>query len=159
MWTPIDDETTCVFNWMYAVDQDRPLTQDFILEGETFAGRGPDGETVVRHHIRENNWLIDRSAQRSRTFTGIAGLNTQDLAVQESMGRVVERWREHLGTTDRAIIAMRQILLSAIREVREGGDPPGVNPNSYRGVRATDLILPKEARWQDDASPELVAAR
>jgi phenylpropionate dioxygenase-like ring-hydroxylating dioxygenase large terminal subunit len=159
MWMPVDDETTCVFNWMYAVDEDRPLTPEFILESETFAGRGPNGETVVRHHTRENSWLIDRAAQRSKTFTGIAGLNTQDLAVQESMGRVVERWREHLGTTDRAIIVMRQIMLSAIRDVREGGDPPGVNSESYRGVRAADLILPKDARWQEDAGRELMAAR
>ena len=74
------------------------------------------------------------------------------------MGRVVPRWREHLGTTDRAIIAMRQILLSAVRDVREGGDPPGTNPDSYRGVRATDLLIPKDARWQEAASPELTAA-
>jgi phenylpropionate dioxygenase-like ring-hydroxylating dioxygenase large terminal subunit len=159
MWSPVDDETTCVFNWMYAVDQDRPLTPEFILESETSAGRGPDGETGTRHRTRENNWLIDRAAQRNKTYTGITGLNTQDLAVQESMGRIVERWREHLGTTDRAIITMRQIMLSAIRDVREGGDPPGVNPASYRGVRATDLILPKETRWQEAAERELIAAR
>ena len=67
MWVPVDDETTCVFNWMHAVDADRPLTPEFIRETETFSGRGPDGETGVRHRTRANDWLIDRNAQRTRT--------------------------------------------------------------------------------------------
>ena len=98
--------------------------------------------------------------QRTRNFTGIEGVNSQDLAVQESMGRIVNRSREHLGTSDRAIIAMRQILLGAVRELREGGsEPPGVDPSSYAGVRAADVLLPKDARWQEAASRDLVAAR
>lgn len=159
MWVPIDDETTCVFNWMYAVDEDRPLTPEFIREMETSAGRGPGGETLMRRRTRENNWLIDREMQRTRNFTGIEGVNSQDLAVQESMGRIVNRSREHLGTSDRAIIAMRQIFLAAVRELREGGEPPGVAPSSYAGVRAADVLLPKDARWQEAASRDLVAAR
>ena len=158
MWVPVDDDNTCVFNWMHAVHPDAPLTPEFILESETSAGRGPEGETLMRSRTRENNWLIDREAQRTRTFTGIKGLNTQDLAVQESMGRIVNRSREHLGSSDRAIIAMRQILLGAVRELREGGDPPGVDPGSYANVRAADVLLPKDARWQDVASRDLVAA-
>ena len=37
---------------------------------------------------RDNNWLIDRERQRRVNFTGILGINAQDRAVQESMGRV-----------------------------------------------------------------------
>jgi phthalate 4,5-dioxygenase len=157
MWVPIDDESTCVFNWMHAVDQDAPLTPEFILETETNGGRGPNGETMIRRRTRENDWLIDREMQRTRNFTGIEGVNNQDLAVQESMGRIVNRSREHLGTSDRAIIAMRQIFLGAVRELREGGDPPGVDPSSYAGVRAADVLLPKDARWQDAAGRHLAA--
>ena len=35
--------------------------------------------------------MIDRQVQKTRTFTGIVGTNTQDRAVQESMGRIVDR--------------------------------------------------------------------
>ena len=159
MWVPADDYNTSVFNWLYAVDDDKPLTPEFIEEEETGAGRGPDGETLYRHRTRENNWLIDREIQRTKTFTGITGLNTQDLAVQESMGRIVNRSKEHLGTTDRAIITMRQIMLEAARSLQDGVEPPGVDPNSYRHVRSADVLLPKGSTWQDAAQEALVARR
>jgi hypothetical protein len=34
---------------------------------------------------RDNGWLIDREAQKTDTFTGIDGINAQDVAIQESM--------------------------------------------------------------------------
>ena len=37
-------------------------------------------------------------------------INAQDRAVQESMGVIVDRSREHLGPADRAIIAARRLL-------------------------------------------------
>jgi hypothetical protein len=157
MWVPVDDETTCVYNWLQAADQNVPLTEEFIRDYEAGAGRGPEGETMTRHRVRANDWLIDREVQRTRTFTGIKGVNTQDLAMQESMGAIVPRWREHLGSTDLAIIVMRQIMLGAVRTVQEGGDPPGLDPVSYRQVRAADVILPRATRWQEAAEQELMA--
>jgi hypothetical protein len=153
----MDDENTMVYNWMLAVDEDKPLNPDFILKRETFAGRGPNGEGTIRHQTRANDWLIDRDVQRTKTFTGIKGLNTQDLAVQESMGRIVDRSREHLGSTDKAIIQFRKILLDAVRDHTNGIDPPGVNPSTYRDLRSADVMLPNDARWQDAARDELVA--
>ena len=44
MWVPMDDENTMVFNWMFAVDEDKPLTPEFILKRENPPGRGPNGE-------------------------------------------------------------------------------------------------------------------
>jgi phenylpropionate dioxygenase-like ring-hydroxylating dioxygenase large terminal subunit len=158
MWVPIDDENTCVYNFMMSVDEDKPLTPEFVAEEEDAAGRWPPrGETMIRHRLWENDWLIDRAMQRTRTFTGIEGINNQDLAVQESMGRIVNRSREHLGSTDMAVIACRQIMLDAVKNVAEGIDPPGVNPTSYRGVRPADIVIPKAVRWQEVAEGELAA--
>ena len=151
MWVPMDDETTCVFNWMYATEPNRPLTLDAITKEETEYGRGPDGETFNRRRTRGNDWLIDREVQRTKTFTGIAGVNTQDLAVQEGMGLIVDRSREHLGTTDRVVIVLRQLLLEAIKDVQNGKDPLGSDPSSYSRVRSAVTTLPKGARWQDSA--------
>ncbi|HLG71742.1 MAG TPA: Rieske 2Fe-2S domain-containing protein [Chloroflexota bacterium] len=160
MWVPMDDENTMIYNWMSAADPAKPLTPEFVTRQETQAGRGPTGEVgEVRRRTRENDWLIDRQVQRTQTYTGIEGVNSQDLAVQESMGRIVDRSREHLGTTDKAIIATRRILLDAIKEVANGGDPPGVDPDSYRNVRATDTIVPKELPWQEATRDLLVAVR
>jgi phenylpropionate dioxygenase-like ring-hydroxylating dioxygenase large terminal subunit len=157
MWVPMDDENTMVFNWMLAVDEDKPLTPEFILKRETSSGRGPNGEGVVRHQTRANDWLIDRDLQRTKTFTGIRGLNTQDLALQESMGRVVNRAREHLGSTDKAVIQFRRCLIDAARDLQNGIDPPGADSAAYRSVRPADVTIPQDVRWQDAAKDKLVA--
>src|SRR5439155_795494 len=81
MWVPMDDHNTMIFNWMLAADDDKPLTPKYVLKAETSAGRGPGGESDVRHRTRENDWLVNREVQRSQTYTGIEGSNTQDLAV------------------------------------------------------------------------------
>jgi phthalate 4,5-dioxygenase oxygenase subunit len=151
MWVPMDDHNTMIYNWVLAVDDEKPLTPEFIANEETSHGRGPDGETVVRYRTRQNDWLIDREVQRSKTFTGIEGVNTQDLAVQESMGAIVDRSREHLGTSDQAIIACRRILLDVLRDFERGVEPLGVDPKTYRNVRAADILVPKDVRWQEIA--------
>jgi len=133
------------------------FTPEYLENYERILGRGATGETRTR--TRANDWLIDREMQRNQNFTGIPGTNTQDLAVQESMGRIVDRSREQLGATDRAIITARRLLLEAIADVEEGVDPLDVNPATYRGVRPVDLVLPHGAPWRDAAEPLLVAAR
>jgi phthalate 4,5-dioxygenase len=158
MWVPIDDENTMVFNWMYAVDEDKPLTPEYVAQTEAWSGRGSEGETGSRRvRTRANDWLIDREKQRHETYTGITGLNTQDLAVQESMGAIVPRWREHLGSTDKAIASMRRLLLDQVHLVQDGGEPLGVNPETYQHVRAADTFLPKDTPWQDAARELLLA--
>jgi len=158
MWVPLDDENTCVFNWIYASDEDRPFTPEFILSEETKVGRGPDGAGNSRRRTRQNDWLIDREMQRTINFTGIPGVNTQDLAAQESMGPIVNRAREHLGSADQAIILLRHILLDVVKDVREGLDPPGVDTSTYRGLRPVDVVLPHGVRWQE-AIEDAVLAR
>jgi phthalate 4,5-dioxygenase len=157
MWVPMDDENTMVFNWILSVDEDKPLTPEFILKRETSSGRGPNGEGTTRHQTRANDWLIDRELQRTKTFTGIRGLNTQDLAVQESMGPIIDRSREHLGTTDKAIIQFRRCLLDAARDLQNGIDPPGADSKAYRNLRAVDVTIGKDARWQEAAKDKLLA--
>lgn len=79
---------------------------------------------------------------------------SQDLAAQESMGAIVNRTREHLGTTDKAIITFRRILIDAVRDLQNGIDPPGTDPSTYRNVRSADVMLPKNVRWQDMADQQ-----
>ena len=45
------------------------------------------------------------------------GINVQDRAVQETMGPIVDRSKEHLGPADAAIIAARKLLQQAVRTV------------------------------------------
>jgi phthalate 4,5-dioxygenase oxygenase subunit len=153
IWVPMDDDNTMVYNWEYSIT-DEPLNEEDRLERRL--GNGPlevDQTTFRSQRNRENNYLLDRQAQKTKSFTGIAGVNTQDRAVQESMGRIVDRSREHLGPADKAIIQARRLLLHAIKTVQEGGTPHGINPTYYT-VRAPEGVLPREADWREIFTPE-----
>jgi hypothetical protein len=143
-----------VWNWMYSFRHE-PLTEEDRLERGS--GNGPDhvDQTTFRSlRHKGNNWLIDRQVQKTDTFSGIDGINTQDRAVQESMGPVVDRSKEHLGPADRAIIVARRLLLQAIKTVSEGGNPPGTD-TSYYQTRAIERILPQGVAWRDALLPEM----
>ena len=137
IWVPIDDEWTMVYNWVCSADADTPIS-DTLWQHEKAAGRGPDDFIPGSYRLKRNlsnDFLVDREMQRSRTYTGITGLNTQDFAVQEGMGPICDRSQEHLGTRDRAIIAARRMLREALDDVAEGRQPRrGQSPRSARSV-------------------------
>ena len=137
-----------------------PLPPDFIEEWETHAGRGKDdlipGTYRLKRNLR-NDYLIDRPVQKTNTFTGIRGINTQDFALQEGMGPIVDRSKEHLGTSDTAIITMRRLLLQAICAIERGATPPGIDPQSHRNIRPYDAVITGETPWQEAFASELVA--
>jgi phenylpropionate dioxygenase-like ring-hydroxylating dioxygenase large terminal subunit len=148
IWVPMDDDNTMVYNWEYSIT-DEPLNEEDRLERRL--GNGPlevDQTTFRSQRHRANNYLLDRQAQKTKNFTGIEGVNTQDRAVQESMGRIVDRSREHLGPADKAIIQARRLLLQAIRIVQEGGTPGGLEPTYYT-LWAPEGVLPQTADWRE----------
>ena len=151
MWVPIDDETTMVYNWEYSVSE--PLTAEDRLERRL--GNGPldvDQKTFRAIRNRRNNYMLDRQVQKTETFTGIDGINNQDRAIQEGMGAIVDRSREHLGPADRAIIQARRLLLEAVRTVADGGTPRGVEP-SYTELTAAEAVLPRGTDWREAELP------
>jgi phenylpropionate dioxygenase-like ring-hydroxylating dioxygenase large terminal subunit len=157
IWVPMDDETTMVYNWEYSTDD--PLTDADRLERRL--GNGPldvDQTTFRSRRNRDNNYLLDRRVQRTETYTGIDGVNAQDRAIQESMGRIVDRSREHLGPADRAVIQARRLLLQATRTVEAGGVPPGVEP-SYYELRPAEAVLSDEVDWRTLLAPAEAAER
>ena len=149
-WVPMDDENVMVYNWAYSYGE-AALT---IEESESRTGGNnfytdvdvDNGFKAVRH--KDIDWLIDRAVQKTETFTGILGINTQDRATQESMGRIMDRTKEHLGAADRAVIGARNLLGAAIKTVQDGGEPPGVAPTYYT-LRAADEVVPADQDWPD----------
>lgn len=109
-------------------------------------GEQTDGFRKVRN--LDNNWLIDRRVQKTENFTGILGINTQDHAAQESMGRIVDRQREHLMHTDKPVVTARLLLLKAMGLVRDGNDPPGTG-TSYYHLRAIEDLVPRGVSWRN----------
>ncbi|MBO23359.1 MAG: (2Fe-2S)-binding protein [Rhodospirillaceae bacterium] len=152
IWVPIDDEQTMVYNWMCGFDESVPLTQEFIDDFESIYGRGQEdmipGTARLKKNL-SNDYLIDRDLQRNGSFTGITGINTQDFALQEGMGPIVDRSKEYLGTSDKAIISMRKLMLNAVKEVEQGNRPAGADPATHRDLRPHDDILPAGTDWRE----------
>jgi phthalate 4,5-dioxygenase oxygenase subunit len=156
IWVPIDDETCVVYNWHYSVGAE-PLTEEDRLERGN--GNGPshvDTKTFRSSANRQNNYSMDRSVQRTETFSGIDGINTQDRALQETMGRIVDRSKEHLGPADKAIIQARRLLRDAVRAVA-AGEPPQGTGTSYYTLRAGEAVIPSEADWRKEVAADLPA--
>ena len=127
-----DDVTTTVFNFSYSADPAIDLDRQFWLAAEADYGRGPD-DMLPDFRLKKNSandYLIDRELQRTSSFTGITGINTQDVAIQEGMGPIADRAQEHLGFTDRAVVALRRLLMDATRSVAAGRTPRAVDPLS-----------------------------
>ena len=78
----------------------------------------------------------------------------QDSAIQESMGPIADRTKEHLGVSDTAIIQIRKILLQSLKDMVAGKEPPGLNPESYR-VRSTRFALPRGEKFEDEIGRQL----
>jgi nitrite reductase/ring-hydroxylating ferredoxin subunit len=102
---------------------------------------------------RSNEYGFDAAEQASRTYTGMGeDINVHDQWAVESLGPIQDRTREHLGTTDRAIIACRKLLFRAIDDVAAGrGAPLTADVGTLTGPASIDAIGPVEgweAFWQ-----------
>jgi hypothetical protein len=137
-WVPMDDENC----WMvtYSWNNSRPLN-----EGEGHPAHNVEIDSrSLRPTLQnsDNDYGIDREVQRTQTFTGINNGSIQDAAIQETMGAIFDRTKEHLGTTDLAIITLRRIYLEGARQLLEGKEPAPVDPSSYR-KRSVSALLDK----------------
>jgi hypothetical protein len=92
-------------------------------------------------------------------------INLHDQWAVESMGVIQDRTREHLGTSDKVIMANRRTLMKAIETVRAGGRPPmslaAADAAALVGPDTIDCIAPAdrwEAHWTDAARAKRSAA-
>ena len=160
IWMPIDDHTTHVYNWNCAYNSTIEMTDAWKAKREADMGRGVDDVIPGTFRLKKNqsnDYLVDRAMQKTQNFTGIVGVNTQDFALQEGMGPICDRSKEFLGSSDKAIVAMRRILLEGITAAENGDTPRGVDAQSYRMVRPHDRMVPKGQDWRDAFEEELKA--
>ncbi len=70
---------------------------------------------------RFNNYGYDQDQQQRLTYTGMGDdINVHDQWAVESQGKIQNRTREHLGTTDKAIVAFRKLLMNEIKKAGRG---------------------------------------
>jgi phthalate 4,5-dioxygenase oxygenase subunit len=142
---PLDDEHTAFYAVRFS--RQEPVDADLIRRQ---SGRMV-GRDIDQNHRRmanaSNKWLQDRRAMREgRSFSGLGSVVNEDAAMTEGMGRIVDRTREHLGASDRAIIRLRRMLLSALELQSRGQWIP--DESEVRHVRAGDGVIDADQPWQ-----------
>jgi phthalate 4,5-dioxygenase oxygenase subunit len=151
IFVPVDEGHTHFFYIRYSTRA--PLDEAGLLG---WSGLVPGTDKDEENRLRVAalpNWGQDRAAMAAgRSFTGLKGVNLQDIVVQESMGSIVDRTREHLGAADRAIMHFRRLLLTAARG--EGAAASGfARAVDYKGLLARDGLLPMAQDWTELYKP------
>ena len=155
-WTPIDDHNTWTFTMHW--NPDEPLTD--ITDFDSSEVNVPVHRDGSYRPIdnRSNNYGIDRDIQRLHSSSGIRGIGLQDSALQETMGPIVDRPKEILGSGDAAIVSFRRQLLSLARTLRETGELAlPITPSIYR-VRSVGIVLPKDVDFEVGARERMLVA-
>jgi hypothetical protein len=138
-WVPVDDVSCWIYT--YCWQPDRPFTnaERTKFDGGFNVHAEVDADYMPLRNLR-NDYLIDRRAQKHETFTGIVGVSEQDAAIQDSMGPVQDRTREHLGPTDVGVVEFRKLLMSSARSLEAGAKPRAAASPSRYAVRAGGAV-------------------
>ena len=160
-WVPIDDHHTMIFN-LDAQRAEGKQKQMSYADGTPVAGLARPMEYLPRTddwmgrwrpaRNRDNDYGIDRGAQqRGESFTGVIGIPLQDQMIQESMGEIVDRTREHLGASDRMVMLTRRAMLDAVAKYKADGALPRVleEPGLAKQARGGDVLVAKGVDWMD----------
>jgi phthalate 4,5-dioxygenase oxygenase subunit len=143
-YVPADD-THC---WRYDIGfrRDRAVRDDEVHRRKQIK---PD---YTRIRNAANNYLQDRHMQKTANFTGIEDFLNHDACATESMGAIFDRSKEHLGVSDKAVIAVRKFLLTSVKELRSGKEPPHLvrtaERNWFPHVDCFAYLLPRSVAWR-----------
>jgi phthalate 4,5-dioxygenase len=138
MHVPVDDTRNYWFAFFTSFDApvDRATMRNQRLAAVTL----PD---YIPKSGRHNQWGFNAEEQQNRTYLGMGedDINVHDQWACESMGAIQDRTREHLGTTDKVIMANRRLLLQAIDTVASGGTAHGIaDPATLQAIRGPDTV-------------------
>ncbi len=144
---PIDDRTHWKYIFMF--NRRRPIAPE--LREKNRADLSP------HYHLTRNpmnRYQQDRASMATQSFTGM-GFNFQahDAFATESQGAVQDRTEEHLVTSDKAIIAARKLIMSAISDVKAGRDPMHVirdpKSNKFDHIAVISEVIPAATNFKE----------
>jgi phthalate 4,5-dioxygenase oxygenase subunit len=138
MHLPVDDTHTYWFSFFtsFGAPLDKAAMRGQRLQFISL----PD---YIPNSGRHNQWGFDPHEQRTQTYLGMGqeDINLHDQWAVESMGPIQDRTREHLGTSDKIIMANRRVLLKAIDSLQAGATAPGLaDPDQAAAMRGPDTV-------------------
>ena len=117
----------------------------------------PGSQWRPRQNIM-NDYRNDYRAQQTERWCGIPGTWAQDSGMQETMGPIYDRSKEHLVSTDSGIIHTRYRLLNAARALRDTGElPPSATDPTLFAIRSAATVLEKEEDWVEATRQHCIA--
>ncbi len=162
MHVPVDDHHTYWYSFFTSFDA--PLDREAMRAQRLQFISLPD---YVPKSGRHNGWGYNPDEQLTQTFLGMGeeDINIHDQWAVESMGSIQDRTREHLGTSDKVIMANRRLLIKAIAALRAGESLPGLADASLvsriSGPDTIDGVAPSgnwSQWWRDQAQAKRVQA-
>jgi hypothetical protein len=128
-----------------------------MMDGKGIHSQNIPG-TFLPVQNKTNDYLIDRASQKAGIhYSGVEGIAMQDASLQESMGPIQDRAREHLVSTDNGIIMVRHRLIRAAKALLENDiNPPGTDSNAQR-IRSVAMLMPRNAPFMELAEPVMQA--
>ena len=116
---PIDDET-CYWYTVFT-SFGKPIDKVAMRAQRLRTYELPDYRSKKN---RGNDYGFDPHEQMHKTYTGMGeDINVHDQWAVEGQGRIQDRTREHLGSSDKAISAYRRLLRKSIEQVQKGERP------------------------------------
>ena len=119
---PIDDENCWIY--CYGWNPEREIGPEERAKFK--AGHGIIAEVDEHYNpVRNpsNEFGIDRAVQKDKTYSGVKGLAEQDAMIQYSQGRIADRTKEILTTTDAAVVRFRSMVLEGAKALAAGTEP------------------------------------
>jgi phthalate 4,5-dioxygenase oxygenase subunit len=144
-YVPVDDTHA----WRY----DLGFLRDRVADDEDRSRTRQIGDDYTRIRTQRNQYLQDRQMQRTVNYTGITDFLNHDACATETMGPIYQRSREHLGVSDKAVLAVRRLLVDAVRAHERGERPPHLifDPaeNDMRHVDTFGEVIPAGTTWRE----------
>jgi len=144
---PIDD----THHWKYTFTFERKKSLDKEVTRRGRSEMTPDYQPL---HNKSNRYLQNRESMTNESYTGIGFVfQAHDLCVVEGAGAIQDRTKEHLVSSDKAIVAARKLLLRAIKDVQEGRDAPHVirdpKANNFLHLITRGEVIPSSTDWKE----------
>ena len=145
---PVDNEN-CYWYSMFT-SFDKPVDKTLMREQRLAEHRLPDYAPLKN---KTNNYHYDPEEQATLTYTGMGkDINVHDQWAVESMGRIQDRTKEHLGMSDAGIRRHRKLLQSAMKAIEENDESTllmraGSEVEKIYGPVTNDTIAETSA-WQ-----------